>query len=76
MGDGTWKEGSFAERVTFDLTDGQVMARAPFSLIDHVGSAMCTEANGRQHRGAGLFEHGIIGPHHPSGFSDWTDVAK
>ena len=51
------------------------MARAPFSLIDHVGRAVCTEADGSTREGAGLFEHGVIGPHHPSGFSDWTDVA-
>jgi hypothetical protein len=51
------------------------MARAPFSLIDHVGAAVCTEADGTKREGAGLFEHGVIGPHYPSGFSDWTDVA-
>lgn len=73
---GTWKGGPFAERVSFDLTDPAVVARAPFSLIDHVGAAVCTEADGRTREGAGLFEHGVIGPHHPSGFSDWTDVAR
>jgi len=51
------------------------MARAPFSLIDHVGHAVCTEPDGTTRHGAGLFEHAVIGPHHPSGFSDWTDVA-
>ncbi|MGV2969503.1 MULTISPECIES: hypothetical protein [Mycobacteriaceae] len=75
-GHGTWKDGPFTERVSFDLTDPAVMARAPFSLIDHVASAVCTEADGRTAQGAGLFEHGVIGPHHPSGFSDWTDVAE
>jgi hypothetical protein len=72
---GTWKGGPFTERVSFDLTDPAVMARAPFSLIDHVGRAVCTEPDGSTREGAGLFEHGVIGPHHPSGFSDWTDVA-
>ncbi|GAA3720926.1 hypothetical protein [Gordonia hankookensis] len=72
---GTWKEGPFAERVSFDLTDPDVMARAPFSLIDHVATAVCIEADGSSCEGAGLFEHGVIGPHHPSGFFDWTDVA-
>ena len=79
-GDSTWAHGSwkgegFTDRVTFDLTDPQVMAGAAFSLIDHVGHAVCTEADGTTREGAGLFEHGVIGPHHPSGFSDWTDGA-
>lgn len=72
---GTWKGCAFAERVSFDLTDPAVLARAPFSLIDHVGSAVCTEEDGTTRRGSGLFEHAVIGPHHPSGFTDWTDVA-
>ncbi|ODQ95002.1 hypothetical protein BFG51_13635 [Dietzia alimentaria] len=79
-GDSTWAHGSwkgegFTDRVTFDLTDPQVMAGAAFSLIDHVGHAVCTEADGTTREGAGLFEHGVIGPHHPSGFPDWTDGA-
>lgn len=72
---GSWKGEGFTERVSFDLTDPDVMAGAAFSLIDHVGAAVCTEADGTTREGAGLFEHGVIGPHHPSGFSDWTDVA-
>ncbi|AVZ40797.1 MULTISPECIES: hypothetical protein [unclassified Dietzia] len=72
---GSWKGEGFTERVSFDLTDPQVMAGAAFSLIDHVGRAVCTEADGSTHEGAGLFEHGVIGPHHPSGFTDWTDGA-
>lgn len=72
---GTWKGGPFTERVSFDLTDPAVMARAPFSLIDHVGEAVCTEPDGTTRQGAGLFEHAVIGPHFPSGFRDWTDVA-
>ncbi|MCF3937382.1 hypothetical protein L1892_03170 [Gordonia sp. GW1C4-4] len=73
---GTWKGESFVERVGFDLTDPEVMAKAPFSLIDHVAEAVCTEPDGRKCHGAGLFEHGVLGPHHPSGFTDWTDGAK
>ncbi|MCX2966125.1 hypothetical protein OSB52_18740 [Gordonia sp. SW 21] len=73
---GTWKGESFVERVSFDLTDPEVMAKAPFSLIDHVAEAVCTEPDGRKCHGAGLFEHGVLGPHHPSGFTDWTDGAK
>lgn len=72
---GSWKGEGFTERVSFDLTDPDVMAGAAFSLIDHVGHAICTEADGTTREGAGLFEHGVIGPHHPSGFTDWTDGA-
>ncbi|MCV7135394.1 hypothetical protein H7J06_20680 [Mycobacterium hodleri] len=71
---GTWMGGRCAERVSYDLTDPEVMARAPFSLIDHVGAAVCTEADGSTRDGVGLFEHAVIGPHHPSGLHDWTDV--
>ncbi|MET3862642.1 hypothetical protein ABIE38_003588 [Dietzia sp. 2505] len=73
---GSWKGEGFTERVSFDLTDPDVMAGAAFSLIDHVGHAVCTEADGTTREGAGLFEHGVIGPHHPSGFTDWTDGAR
>jgi len=71
---GTWMGGPSSERVSYDMTDPDVLARAPFSLIDHVGLAVCTEADGTTQEGAGLFEHAVIGPHHPSGFNDWTDV--
>ncbi|BBX05212.1 hypothetical protein MAIC_00150 [Mycolicibacterium aichiense] len=73
---GTWKGGPSAERVSYDMTDPEVLARAPFSLIDHVGRAVCTEPDGSTHQGAGLFEHAVIGPHHPSGLHDWTDVQE
>jgi hypothetical protein len=71
---GTWKGEASSERVSYDMTDPDVMARAPFSLIDHVGGAVCTEDDGSTQHGVGLFEHAVIGPHHPSGFNDWTDV--
>ena len=73
---GSWKGENFTERVSYDLTDPGVMAGAAFSLVDHVGHAVCTEADGTSREGAGLFEHGVIGPHHPSGFTDWTDGAR
>lgn len=72
---GTWKGGPFAERVSYDMTDPDLLAQAPFSQIDHVGRAVCTEADGSTQRGAGLFEPAGIGPHHPAGFHGWTDVS-
>jgi hypothetical protein len=39
-------------------------------VIDHVGRATL---DGRE--GWGLFEHGTMGRHEPSGFGDWDAVA-
>jgi hypothetical protein len=44
-------------------------------VIDHVGRALCTEGNGAPVEGWGLFEHGALGRHDPSGFTDWLTVA-
>jgi hypothetical protein len=43
-------------------------------VIDHVGRAVCHEG-GTQSEGWGLFEHGALGRHDPSGFADWLSVA-
>ena len=50
------------------------VGRAGFGVIDHVGRAVCTE-NGKYVEGWGLFEHGALGRHDPSGFADWLTVA-
>jgi len=47
-----------------------VTGRAVFSVIDHVARATCDGAEGW-----GLFEHGTIGRHAPSGFEDFGSVA-
>ena len=39
-------------------------------MIDHVGRATCDGAEGW-----GLFEHGTMGRHDPSGFGGWDSVA-
>jgi len=67
---GMWKGEGFTERVTYDLTDPDVAGRVMFGVIDHVGRAVCEGAEGW-----GLFEHGVIGRHDPSGFSDFFDLA-
>jgi hypothetical protein len=74
-GDGTWTHGQWrgrgwVERFECDLTDPDVAQRVPFSVVDHVGRAVCDGAEGW-----GLFEHGTFGRHEPSGFSDWSSVA-
>lgn len=67
---GLWKGPDFTERVTYDLTAPDVAGRVMFGVIDHVGRAVC---NGQE--GFGLFEHGALGRHDPSGFADWFTLA-
>ncbi|MEJ7833835.1 MAG: hypothetical protein WKF79_13030 [Nocardioides sp.] len=66
---GVWKGAGFTERRTYDLTDPAVAGRVTFGVIDHVGRAVCDGAEGW-----GLFEHGALGRHDPSGFTDWFDT--
>jgi hypothetical protein len=67
---GVWKGPDFTERVTYDLNDPNVAGRVMFGVIDHVGRAVCDGAEGW-----GLFEHGALGRHDPSGFADWFSLA-
>jgi hypothetical protein len=69
-GHGQWKGRGFSERVTYDLNDPDVAGRVMFGVIDHVGRAECDGAEGW-----GLFEHGAIGRHDPSGFRDFFDLS-
>ena len=64
----------FTERVSYDMTDPAIVARSGFGVIDHVGHGVWHEA-GRTAEGWGLFEHGALGRHDPSGFADWLTVA-
>jgi hypothetical protein len=67
---GQWRGRNFVEGAEYDLTDPAIVARIPFGVIDHVGRAMCDGAEGW-----GLFEHGTMGRHDPSGFADWSSLA-
>ncbi|MEY2460155.1 MAG: hypothetical protein QOG30_1985 [Acidimicrobiaceae bacterium] len=67
---GQWMGRDWVQGVTHDLDDPAVAARTPFGVIDHVARAECDG-----HEGWGLFEHGTIGPHRPSGFDDFGSVA-
>jgi hypothetical protein len=42
----------------------------PYQTIDHIARATCDGAEGW-----GMFEHGVLGRHDPSGFVGWTDLA-
>ena len=72
---GMWKGDKFTERLTYDMNDPAIVGRSGFGVIDHVGRAVCTEGNGNPAEGWGLFEHGALGRHDPSGFADWLTVA-
>ena len=72
---GKWLGENFTRRVDYDMNDPAVAGRIPFGVIDHVGRAECTEADGTVREGWGLFEHGALGRHDPSGFADWISLA-
>jgi hypothetical protein len=74
-GDGDWNHGrwmgeSWARVLTFDYQDPEVQARLPRGPIDHVARATVDGQTGH-----GIFEHGTIGRHLPSGMADITSVA-
>jgi hypothetical protein len=72
---GMWKGEKFTERLTYDMTDPAIIGRSGFGVIDHVGRAVCRDGDGEPVQGWGLFEHGALGRHDPSGFKDWLTVA-
>jgi hypothetical protein len=69
-GHGQWRGRGWIERVTHDISDPSVLAAATFGVVDHVARAVCDGAEGW-----GLFEHGVLGRHAPTGFEDWGSVA-
>ena len=71
---GVWKGEKFTERLTYDMNDPAIIGRSAFGVIDHVGRAVCHDG-GKSSEGWGLFEHGALGRHDPSGFADWLTVA-
>lgn len=61
------------------MNDPAVAGRVMFGVIDHVGSATVHGPGAGVPDGSegwGLFEHGALGRHDPSGFADWFDLAK
>jgi hypothetical protein len=72
---GVWKGESFTERLTYDMSDPAVDGRVMFGVIDHVGHAVAHGPGADGVEGWGLFEHGALGRHDPSGFADWFDLA-
>lgn len=72
---GVWRGSDFVERLTYDMSDPDVVGRVAFGVIDHVGHAVARGAGADGAEGWGLFEHGALGRHDPSGFTDWFDTA-
>lgn len=72
---GQWRGEGWSERVTYDMTDPQIIGRVPFGLTDSVGRAVWHEKDKPPLEGWGLYEHGVIGLHRPSGFHDWLTHA-
>jgi hypothetical protein len=67
---GLWKGENWVDGTVYDHNDPAVAGRIPFSLTDHLA-----RASFEGHEGWGIFEHGVIGPHEPSGFTDFTSGA-
>ena len=72
---GVWKGEKLTERLTYDMNDPGIICRSGFGVIDHVGRAICYDDSSAPLEGWGLFEHGALGRHDPSGFADWLTVA-
>ncbi|HVJ97821.1 MAG TPA: hypothetical protein VNC41_13405 [Acidimicrobiia bacterium] len=68
---GLWKGDDWVESSVYSYSDPEVTGRAAFSLWDHVAKVRF-----EGHEGYGIFEHGALGPHAPSGFTDFMDGAQ
>jgi hypothetical protein len=67
---GSWRGPKWIESAAYDFTDPAVAGRMPWGVVDHVARATAGDQVG-----FGLFEHGTIGRHAPSGFTDLGSVA-
>jgi hypothetical protein len=67
---GVWKGDDWVDGSVYNYNDDAVKGRAIFSLWDHNARATFEGQTGY-----GIFEHGCIGPHAPSGFKDLADGA-
>lgn len=67
---GQWKGAGWATTSTYDYNDPAVAGRVPWGVVEHVGRGTL---DGEE--GWGLFEHGSIGRHDPTGFADYLSVA-
>jgi hypothetical protein len=68
---GSWHGRDWSRADRYDLKDPEIAGRTVWGIIDHAARATC---DGQV--GWGLFEHASIGRHDPSGFADWSSVAR
>ena len=71
---GAYKGEQWVDGAVYDHTDPETAGRIPFGVLDHVAAATFTGSDGIKVAGAGVFEHGTIGRHDPSGFFGYDDV--
>jgi hypothetical protein len=67
---GEWHEPGWVSGKSYDLNEPNTAARIPLGVIDHACRATCDGAEG-----FGVFEHGSVGRHDPSAFTDFAAVA-
>ncbi len=67
---GQWRGREWASASTYDHTHPDVIGKVPWGVVDHAARVTCNGAPGQ-----GLFEHGNLGRHDPSGFADWLSVS-
>lgn len=67
---GQWKGPGWTSPAVYDMASPEIRQRVPWGVVDHVGKATIGDLTGW-----GLFEHGTIGAHAPSGFTDLGSVA-
>lgn len=72
---GMWRERNWVDLVRVDLDDPTTAGIAASGVVDHVARATVRTADGPVGEGWGMFEHGTLGRHTPSGFTDWSAVA-
>jgi hypothetical protein len=68
---GRWMGEEWLDGGVYDHTDPAIIGAAAFSITDYVARVMF---EGQE--GWGIFEHASIGPHAPSGFTDYTTGAE
>ena len=61
--------------MTYDMTDARRRRRACRSASSTTSAAPSAARRAPDAEGWGLFEHGALGRHDPSGFTDWFTLA-
>jgi hypothetical protein len=67
---GMWMGESWTTGRTYDFTDPEIQAKVPWGGTDHAARATCDGQTG-----FGIFEHGTVGRHLPTGMADISAVA-